>query len=257
MIKPRVFVVGIGEVGSAIVEVFSRNFKVFKKDINFDEIGEQKIDYLHICIPYNDKFITTVISQIKKNNPILTIIHSTVAVGTTRKIFKKTKLPLVHSPVRGTHPNLEKDIKRFVKYVGPVNEKSAKLAENHFKKAGLQVELMENSEETELGKLLDTTYYGWNILFCKSVGKLCQDLNLNFNNVYSRFNQTYNQGYKKTKLYVLRPVLKYIHKDDKGNGIGGHCVMENTKLLNEQFKLPLTKFLISENEKLKRVKKKI
>lgn len=255
MIKSSVFVIGIGEVGAAIAEIFSKNFRVFKKDINFDEIGGQTIDYLHICIPYNKKFVTTAVTQIKKNKPKLTVIHSTVAVGTTRKIFKKTNLPIVHSPVRGTHPNLERDIKKFVKYAGPINEKSAKLAEDHLGEAGLKVELMEKPEETELGKLLDTTYYGWNILFTKLVGKLCENLNLDFDNVYTKFNKTYNEGYRKSKPEVLRPILKYIHSDDKQGGIGGHCVMENTKLLHEQYHLDFTKFLIEKNEKLKKTKK--
>lgn len=255
MIKSRVGVIGIGEVGSAIAEIFSKNFQVFKKDINFDEIGGQKIDYLHICIPYNKKFITTAISQIKKNKPKLAVIHSTIAVGTTKEIFKKTNLPIVHSPVRGTHPNLVRDIKKFVKYIGPTDKKSGEFAKEHLKKAGLKTDLLLQSEETELGKLLDTTYFGWNILFCKMVGLLCEKLNLDFDNVYTRFNQTYNEGYKKTQPQVLRPVLSYHHhKDKSGLGIGGHCVMENTKLLHNQYHSSFTKFIIRENKSLMRKK---
>lgn len=255
MKKVMVGIVGVGEVGSAISIILSKKFLVFKKDINFDEIAKIKIDFLHICIPYNNYFIKEVIKQIRKCKPKLTIIHATIGVGITRKIYKNTNLPIVHSPVRGTHPNLEKDIKKFVKYVGPVNAKSAKLAFIHLQKAGLKVELMKNPEETELGKLLDTTYYGWNILFTKLVGRLCEDLSLDFDNVYTKFNKTYNEGYRKSKPQVLRPILKYSHSDDKQGGIGGHCIMENTKLLNEQYHLNFTKFLIEENEKLKKHKK--
>ena len=42
----------------------------------------------------------------------------------------------------------------------------------------------------------------------------------------TKFNHTYNEGYKKLgKTYVVRPVL---YPTDK---IGGHCIIPNAKLL--------------------------
>ena len=144
---------------------------MFKKDLNFDDISDNHINFLHICIPFNDRFVEIVSSEILTIKPELTIIHSSVGVGTTSKIFENTKLPIVHSPVMGTHTNMVPDIKRFKKIIGGVNAESSKLAANHLENAGLKVLIMNNSNETELSKLLDTTYFGWNVIYCKLVGK--------------------------------------------------------------------------------------
>lgn len=245
--RMTVGVVGVGEVGLSIATFLSKKFKVLKKDLKFDEIGEQKIDYLHVCIPYGKNFVSVVTDLVNNYQPELTIIHSTIAVGTTREIHKKTNLPIVHSPVRGIHPHLLRDLKIFTKYIGAVDKRSEELAIAHLKKSGFKIELMKSSEETEMAKLLDTTYYGWNILFAKFVAKLCEQNNLDFENVYTRFNQTYNTGYSKTKPNVIRPVLKNIP-----GSIGGHCIISNIQILSEQYEMSFLNFLLKENEKLKK-----
>jgi UDP-N-acetyl-D-mannosaminuronate dehydrogenase len=254
--KLSVGIIGIGEVGNAVLELLQDKFKVFRKDVEFDEIEGNEIDYLHVCIPYIKDFEKTVGDLIKKYNPQLTVIHSTVGVGATKKIYQYTKKPIVHSPTRGDHKNFVNDLKTFIKYIGPIDKESTILAKKHLREIGFKVEIMNNPEETELGKLLDTTYYGWNILFTKLVGKLCEEKNLSFENVYTKFNQSYNKGYKKTKPNVLRPVLTYKHERDNKGGIGGHCVIENTVLLDQLYELPLTKFIIREDAKLKSSGKK-
>lgn len=97
--KNNVGVIGVGEVGNAIAEILSAKFAVYKKDISFNEIENNKIAFLHICFPFNENFVSLVVKEINLYKPKLTIIHSTIAVGTIRKIFKKTKLPIVHSPI--------------------------------------------------------------------------------------------------------------------------------------------------------------
>ena len=56
--------------------------------------------------------------------------------------------------------------------------------------------------------------------------KLCDEYNLDFMEVMTKYNNTYNEGYTKLgKPNVVRPVL---YPTDK---IGGHCVIPNAKLL--------------------------
>src|SRR3989338_4513723 len=76
MTKYTIGVLGIGEVGKAISQIFSSQFKVLKKDSNFDQLKNTKIDVLHVCIPYTNSFINSVISQVEKNRPNLIIIHA-------------------------------------------------------------------------------------------------------------------------------------------------------------------------------------
>jgi UDP-N-acetyl-D-mannosaminuronate dehydrogenase len=83
-----------------------------------------------------------------------------------------------------------------------------------------------------LGKLLDTSYYGICIAWHGEMKKFCDKANVDFNEVVVDFNETYNDGYKKLgKLNVIRPVLY-----PPQNGIGGHCLISNAKILSKYLK---------------------
>ncbi len=252
MKKSTIGVLGIGEVGSAIAGIFKNEFIVLKKDLKFDEIKNYQISVLHVCLPYSSNFVNLVCSQAKLNRPKLIVVHSTVLPGTAEQIYKKTKVSTVHSPVMGTHPNLEKDILNFVKIIGPCSKKSASLAVSHFKEVRIKTLVISNSTTSEIGKLLDTTYYAWNILFCKQVGILANKLNLKFEEIYIIFNQVYNHGYQITKPNVMRPLLRY-----ESGPIGGHCVVPNLYILNRFFKNDITDFIIKTNRKLENKKSPI
>lgn len=240
----NVGIIGNGEVGSAIKKVVEKKLKVFTKDRKTDFIKGQKIGVLHICIPYSAEFEKTVIEAIKKYNPKLTIIESTVAPGTTEKIYKKTKTLICHSPIRGVHPNLYEGIKTFVKYVGPTSKEAGKKASAYYKNLGIKTEIFKNSKTTEMAKLFDTTYYGWNIVFQKEMYKICQKNKIPFEEAYAQWNKTYNEGYTKLKMpHVVRPVLKnYLGK------IGGHCIVPNCEILEKTLKNPISKTIIGRNE---------
>lgn len=222
----KIGILGFGEVGQAIAK-FYRNPKI--KDLKRDD-GLMRVEILHICIPWNNKFIDVVKKEIKTMKPKLTIIHSTVAIGTTKKLvlsLSKDCGMVVHSPVRGVHPNLYQGIKTFVKYIGADNKKAGKLAEKHFKNLGIKTKIFMPSAITEALKLWDTTQYGWFIVLNKEIKKWCDKKGLDFEAIYTEANKSYNQGYKKLKRpEVLRPYLKYV----KGK-IGGHCITPNCKIL--------------------------
>jgi len=173
---------------------------------------------MHICFPYSEDFIEQVKAYQLRFKPRLTIIHSTVPVGTSER------LNVVHSPVRGKHPDLEGGVRTFAKFFGG---HEAKLAADIFR-PHTKVITTKNSRETEALKLWDTTIYGLNIAIEKEIHKYCEEHGLNFDIVYTRANETYNEGYAKLGMpqftkYVLQ------HRDEK---IGGHCVVQNTKLFN-------------------------
>ncbi len=232
-IKSNHLVIGNGEVGSALRQVLKKTDVI---DLNLRSVNANKYDYLHICMPYKDeKFIKIVQSYQKEFQPKLTIIHSTVPIGTSRKC------DAVHSPIRGVHPNLAQGIRTFVKYFG--GEK-AKQAADIFKKLGIKVKAYKESETTEAIKLWDTTQYGWMIMLEKEIYKWCQKNGLDFATIYQEANRDYNQGYVKLgRSEVVRPYLS--HKDGP---IGGHCVIPNAHLLSSY----ITKELISFNERQKK-----
>lgn len=235
-------ILGLGEVGKAIKKACQKYYLVLGKDVDKDDLGRKKVDILHVCIPFfnSKQFIKIVISQIKLNSPQLVIIDSTVAPGTARKIQKETYVKTVHAPIMGIHPNLYDYLFVFPKFIGAVDEKGKKLAANHFKRLGLKVIFFKKAEETELAKLMSTTYYGLAIIFSKWLKIYCDKNKLNFENVYSKFNQAYNKGYKKSLPNVIRPILK-----PKPGRIGGHCVVPNAEIIKKNIGDPFGKLIVN------------
>lgn len=238
--KPAVGILGYGEVGQAVAK-FYRSPKI--KDFTRDD-GLIGVDILHVCIPWSPSFVSFVKKEVQKIRPGLVIIHSTVAPGTTKKIGKIA----VHSPVRGIHPHLFEGIKTFVKYVGADDKAQGKKAETYLRGLGIKTKLMFPSAATEIGKLLDTTYYGLCIAWHGEMKKMCDKLGVDFEDAVVDFNRTYNEGYTFLgKTNVVRPVL-YAPQ----GSIGGHCIIPNAKILASNFQseaLDLVLAYASENKK--------
>lgn len=223
-------ILGYGEVGQSLARFYA---KPFIKDLKQSNIQDgKKIDILNVCLPANSGFLKIVSKNIKIHKPKLAIIHSTVVPGTTLGLYKKFK-NIVHSPIRGMHPNLSDGIKKFVKYIGADNKKIGEQAARHFKSIGIKkVKVFTPSLITELGKLADTTYYGLCIAFHAYFKKLCGSLDIDFSKAITDFNSTYNDGYAELgKINVIRPVLYSPLKDI----IGGHCVIPNAQILKKYF----------------------
>lgn len=223
----KIGIIGYGEIGSSIAKVYE-SYKKFDICIvdpyqnRNDDISD--VEILNICIPFIENFVSVVQEYILQSNPRYTIIHSTVAPGTTKLIGGK----VCHSPMRGLHPNLDLGMKTFLKYIGPEDKESANLYQEHLDDLGIKSYICKDSKTTEYAKLLDTTYYGVCIAFHADVSKVCENEELDFNEVMTIFNQSYNEGYTKLgKSNVVRPVLYSTKK------IGGHCVVPNAKILKK------------------------
>lgn len=239
-------ILGLGEVGQAIKKLCQPKHQVYVRDLSFDEIKKKPIDILHICIPYNKIFNSVVKKTIDELKPQLTIINSTVKPGTTKALYQKTKAKLVHAPIIGIHPHLYSHLKIFTKPLGAVNKSSYQLAKKHFNSLGVKTTRFKSPLESELAKILSTTYYAWNILFEKWVHKLCTKTQTDFDQVYTQWNQIYNTGYKNSKPNVIRPILKH-----QPGPIGGHCLIPNAEILNLWLSDSVTKFILSQNNKAK------
>lgn len=224
--KLKAGILGNGQIGQAIGKFYRSKVKI--KDLNRDD-GLVGVDVLHVCIPYNENFMAIVEREISQINPKITIIHSTVAPGTTKALAEKFSGNVVHSPARGVHPNLYKGIKTFVKYIGADNKNAGMVAKKHLQSLGIKTKLLTSSVATELGKILDTTYYGICIAWHGEMKKVCDMLGADFNEAVTDFNKTYNEGYKKLAMSnVVRPVLQ-----PPQGYIGGHCVVPNAKILSK------------------------
>lgn len=229
----RNLIIGNGEVGNSLYKyLISKKQQVEIRDIK--EIQTQnEYDMLHICYGYSDKFIQQTKDYIKRYKPKYVIVHSTTIVGTCKK------LKVIHSPIRGIHPHLEKSIKTFTKFFGGnVDSTLKKWIESTFNKTVI----VPNSNTTEALKIWSTTQYGVMILLEKEIHKYCKKHKLPFNVVYTLANETYNEGYKKLGFnHFNRPILKHM----KGN-LGRHCITNNCGLLDNYF----TDLIIQKNKKL-------
>lgn len=211
-------VIGLGQIGQGVQKVLGCD------GIDKDQTAPQDNYYmLHICIPPVENFVEIVKNYQKKYHPDITVIHSTTPIGTS------SKLGAVHSPVRGVHPNLEGGIRTFVKFFGG-DEHKAKLAMHEFEKRGVSCSYAGKAENTEAGKLWSTTQYGAAIMLEKEIHAFCEEHGLDFEVVYTQFNQTYNDGYRKLGLPQY---AKYVLKHVDGP-IGGHCVASNVELFDSQ-----------------------
>jgi hypothetical protein len=226
----QVAILGYGEVGSSLATFFDEPC-VDDPDLERSIPKGTIVDTMHVCIPYSDKFFDLVCGVIVGFNVDLVVVHSTVPVGTTKKLVEELGPRIVHSPIRGKHPDLSKELAIFEKAIGADDVDVGLEVKEHLEDVGIPCRVIIGSKTTELAKLLDTTYYGVCIAYHQFAFELCEKEGVDFNDVMSYYNATYNEGMLKTgNKHFVRPVLH----PPKGP-IGGHCVVPNARLLEEQY----------------------
>jgi UDP-N-acetyl-D-mannosaminuronate dehydrogenase len=246
----KVGIIGYGEIGQSLEKCYlGKEFCVQVLDTGkkiFDLVG--KADIINIAIPFKDQesFSDIVCEYINKFSPNLVIIHSTVTPGTTKKVIAKSGFwSIAHSPVRGVHPNLYEGLKTFVKFIGADSLETVEKVKGHYEELGVQYDTFDSSEATELAKVLSTTYYGMCIAFHNDMNELCKEYDVKYEEVASKWNLTYNAGYKSLGMNnVVRPVL-YPPKEGK---IGGHCIIPNAELCQTFFDSKVLEYILELKE---------
>src|SRR4029453_7757793 len=92
--------------------------------------------------------------------PRVTIINSTVEVGTTRKVAEMSGAAVAYSPVRGKHAKMLDDLRKYTKFVAGVNGTSSNAGAEHFESVGLKTKILSTPEAAEIAKLTEITYFG-------------------------------------------------------------------------------------------------
>jgi UDP-N-acetyl-D-mannosaminuronate dehydrogenase len=213
----KVVVVGLGEVGTPLFELLSRYHDTVGVDISSVGLIEN-VAVLHVCYPFEIKdFIGETARYIDLFKPALTIINSTVGIGTTRAIGDRTGAALVNSPVRGKHVRMLEELRHYTKFVGAIDPLAGEQAAKHFESAGLKTKVLSSPEASELAKLTETTYFGLMIAWAQEIERYCDQTGADYNEVIS--------FYEEIKFF---PPVKYFP-----GVIGGHCVMPNIKILSK------------------------
>ncbi len=214
----HVVVVGLGEVGRPLLALLSGHYKVIGIDITPPAEPIGNVDVLHICFPFEIKdFVGETARYIERFKPALTIINSTVAIGTTRAVAQRTGAAVAYSPVRGKHARMLEELRKYTKFVGAMDPASGKRAAKHFESAGLKTKILSAPEAAELAKLTETTYFGLMIAWAQEVERYCDQAGQAYEEVAS--------FYEEISFF---PATKYFP-----GVIGGHCVMPNIEILRK------------------------
>ena len=232
--RDTIVVAGLGEVGKPLLELASRSHNAFGVDVAPPPCLPQHVDVLHVCYPFRiADFVGETARYVALFKPALTIINSTVAVGTTRAIAERTGTAVVHSPVRGKHARMLDDLCTYVKFIGTIDCASGQKAARHFRSLGLKTKVLSSVEAAELAKLTETTYFGVLIAWAQEVERYCD-----------RFHQHYDEVASFWEEIKYLPPVTYFP-----GPIGGHCVMPNIDILSESVPSPLLEAIQDSNQK--------
>ncbi len=231
MPKEIVVVAGMGEVGRPLLKILSRTYECAGIDVEPAQIN-RPCSVLHICYPFQIRdFVSTTVSYIKKYQPRLTIINSTVGVGTTRKVQGLVQDPIVYSPVRGKHAQMEQDMLHYRKFVAGFNAQSALQAAQHFAGAGFEVATFRTPEAAELSKLVETTWLGILIGWAQEVERIAAAC---------------SASYEEVNAFIKE--VSFLPSHVFPGRIGGHCVMPNIAILRDRFPSKLLDAIVESNE---------
>jgi UDP-N-acetyl-D-mannosaminuronate dehydrogenase len=230
--QTQVVVVGLGEVGRPLLELLSRYYKVTGVDIAPTASPTGGVAVLHICYPFEIKdFLGETARYIELFKPEVTVINSTVAVGTTRKIAEATGAAVVHSPVRGKHARMLAELGHYQKFIGAMDPGHGQRVAEHFAAAGLKTKVLTTPEASELAKLTETTYFGLLIAWAQEVERYCDRAGASYEEIIS--------FYEEISFF---PSTKYFP-----GIIGGHCVMPNIEILLRWEESPMLRTIQASN----------
>jgi UDP-N-acetyl-D-mannosaminuronate dehydrogenase len=253
LVKEKVLVVGLGEVGRHLFELLreSERFEVYGFDVDADKMRElgqttlpKDVNIMHICIPCTSKkeLVKNVVGYVKRFKPGLVIINSTVPPGTSMEVYERCGggCLVAHSPVRGVHKSSEHmkwELRRWIKYIGGVNAKSSEATRKHFEKLGLKTKVLKGCLETELAKLFETTYRAWMIACFQEMHRISRRFGADFDSVVDFLEDVH-------KVRFDRPIMF-------PDVIGGHCLIPNTELLLKSYDSEFLRLILKSNEKRK------
>jgi UDP-N-acetyl-D-mannosaminuronate dehydrogenase len=227
-----VAVLGLGEIGKPLFDLISEKYPTRGIDID-TEVVETSFDTLHVCYPFDGHdFVGTTVDYITRFHPSLVIINSTVAMGTTRRIFDAVGTPIAHSPVRGKHRRMREELLSYTKFIGGIDGAAGQRAQEHFSRIGMKTKLLESPEASELAKLTETTYFGLLIAWAQEVERYCRRFDVSYDEVASIYEE-----------------IDYLPRTKFFPGIiGGHCVMPNIDLLKNDISSALLDAIEESNE---------
>jgi len=233
-VKKKNIVAGLGEIGLPILKLISKNSLSIGYDVNpklMDQKKFSKFDsyptlFLHICIPFNNKFMNNIVQLNKKFYPEIIVIHSTISPRTTKLLQSKLSIPVIYSATRGIHRHMLSDLKRYVKFFAiESHAPRAKWASSKYavlmKNCKVKTKKMTNPMTLELAKIVvDTSYYGWLINYAQLSNMIAIENQVNYDEMWSFADEIHKYLGNRPKMFP--------------GFIGGHCIIQNLKLIDKE-----------------------
>ena len=227
-------VAGLGEIGHPILKLLSTKQTTIGYDIDKNSMNESKFktlkdtqtSFLHVAIPVTAKFDSNILQLYKKFKPECIVIHSTIGPGTTERIQKKMDVPLIYSATRGVHKRMLKDLKRYTKFFtisknAPKKQWATKTYSRKMKNFGVKTKQMSKPETLELAKILcDTSYLGWLINYSQITNVIAKTYDVNYDEMWLFSDEIHKFLGNRPKMYP--------------GYVGGHCIIPNLELINNQ-----------------------
>ena len=221
-------ILGMGEVGETLFRLLEeRNVDSIGIDVDSSKCKNyskndhiKNPEYLHVCLPGElSEFMDITLNWINKIDGLeVVLVHSTVKPGTTKKIQKKSKIPVLFSPVRGVHKRFLDDIKKYTKFISSDKENIDPKIKLDLEKRFKKIDWMSTTKTAELAKILvDTTYYGWLINYAQITKMICEKEGIDFDEMWKFADEIHENLGNRPKMY---PGI-----------IGGHCVIPNLNLI--------------------------
>ena len=248
-------VAGLGEIGFPILKLLSKSQIVVGYDINPKLMNQKEFDkhkhldtvFLHVCIPFSNKFQSNVKNLYRKFSPDCIVIHSTVSPYTTKKLQSSLKnIPIIFSATRGVHKRMLRDLRRYTKFFAIGKDApDAKLISTKFtrlmKECGVKTKKISDPLTLELAKIVvDTSYYGWLINYAQMSKTIAIKHGVDYEEMWSFSDEIHKFLGNRPKMFP--------------GFIGGHCVIPNLSLIDEESLWQIDKINNTFTKKVKNVK---
>jgi len=245
----KTILIGYGEVGNAAHLAWGEFHKMFIHDPakNFYCYeGDWHVDVMLVSIPYSKTFVQDVVHYKEIFFPKVTIVLSTVPIGTCSQIVA------VHSPIEARHDNRDvmyQYLKENIRWIGGEDE----TARAFFEQCGIDCKVFPKPEITEFLKLRSLALYGVNIEMARYSAFSASRLGFDY-----EICKEYDREYNRLNVALGLPDFQRYVLDSPGflEPIGGHCVLQNMVILEKQLSHPFLNTILGINDFLAGAKKR-
>ena len=191
----------------------------------FHKFSTLPTSFLHVCIPFSKFFLKNIKNLNDQFHPECIVIHSTIRPKTTLQIQNTFDIPIIYSATRGVHKRMIQDMKKYTKFfsvysTAPRSKWASLQFIKKMKHVGIKTKKMSNPLVLELAKIVvDTSYYGWLISYAQLSNMISIKNKVDYDEMWSFADEIQKYLGNRPKMFP--------------GFIGGHCVIPNLSLIDE------------------------